>query len=127
MSFMDDFRSCMSPLPIPDVDGLDEALEFVHKLHSAWENAGGNEEMLMAGLLAAGAVTGIDEGAIALLGTVTVLTYIAACVTCAVSAAGSSVWDFIFSSNTPTWLQDELRTAANDKGIAPPADATATA
>jgi hypothetical protein len=126
MSFVDDFRSCMSPLPIPDVDGVNEALEFLDKLHSAWENAGGDEEMLMTALLAAGAVTGIDEGAIAALGTATVAAYIAACVACAVSAAGSSIWDLISSSSTPSWLQGDLRTAANDKGITP-ADATATA
>ena len=120
MGFSDCFSSCMSPLPVPNVDGLNEALEFLHKLHDAWENAGGNEELLLSGLVAAGAVTGIDEAALAAAGGVTVLAYIALCVGCAAGCAGASIWDAIASSDTPDWLQSELTTAANDKGISKP-------
>src|SRR5262249_12800230 len=85
MSFSDDLTSCMSPLPAPTVEGANELMEFLDQLHSAWESSGGDEEMLLTALVAAGAVTGIDEAALATAGTVTVVAYLAALVACSVS------------------------------------------
>jgi len=111
----------MNPLPTPGdvLDSADDFLEWLEKLHSAWENAGGDEEMLMAALIAAGAVTGIDETAVAALAGVTVLAYISACAGCLVVAAGSSIWDLI-SSTDDSFIKDKLTVAANDKGISKP-------
>lgn len=118
MSFSDDFTSCLSPLPAPQnvLDSAGDFLEWLHQLKDAWDAAGGNDEALITGLIAAGAVTGIDEAAVATLAGVTVATYIAACLGCLASAAGSAVWDLI-SSTDDSYLKDKLTVAANDKGI----------
>jgi hypothetical protein len=107
----------MSPLPAPTVDGINELMEFVHQVHTAWEASGGETEALMGGLVAAGAVTGIDEGAVATLGTATVLVYLADLTACAVGCAGSSIWDAITASND-SYVQSTFETAANSAGIA---------
>lgn len=123
MSFSDDFKSCLSPLPAPG-DFLDSAEKFVdwlEELHSAWENSGGDDEMLMTALIAAGAVTGIDEAALATLAGVTVLTYIAACAAALVCAVGSTIWSLI-SSTDDSFIKDKLVVAANDKSIPKPDD-----
>ena len=130
MSFSDDFSSCMSssglPSPSDVFDGLSDALETLHKLHNAWENAGGDEEMTMAALLALGAATGIDEATLAALATafaaaagITVLAYLAACLSCAVSAAGSAVWNAIASTDD-SWLHDQLVAQADAQDIPNP-------
>jgi hypothetical protein len=70
MSFTDDFNTCMSssglPTPIQVFDSVSDALEFLHQLHTAWETAGGEADMTLAALAAAGAATGIDEGVLAI-------------------------------------------------------------
>jgi hypothetical protein len=131
MSFSDDFSSCMSSNSLPSpgdiADSVGDLLEFVDKLHTAWESAGGDDEMLIGGLVALGAATGIDEAVLAALGeaaSVTVLAYIAACVACAVTAAGSSIWSRISASDTPSWLQGQLTAQAETQGVANP-EATA--
>jgi hypothetical protein len=125
MGFSDSFASCMSPLPTPAqlLDSAGEALEFLHRLHQAWEAAGGDEEMTMGALVALGAVTGIDEATLAVLGeaaTVTVMAYIAACVGCLVAAAGSSVWDLISSNDVAGWAKDQLVAEAQKQSIPNP-------
>jgi|HubBroStandDraft_5_1064220.scaffolds.fasta_scaffold10479_4 hypothetical protein len=123
MSFASDFKSCLSPLPAPDdfLDSADDFLEWLEKLHSAWESSGGDEEMLMAALVAAGAVTGIDEAGLAVLAGATVSAYITACIGCLASAAGSQIWDLI-SSADDSFIKDQLVVAANDRGIPKPGD-----
>ena len=124
MSFSDDLTNCMSPLPAPTVEGADELMEFLDQLHSAWESSGGDDEMLLSGLVAAGAVTGIDEAALATAGTVTVVAYLSALVACSVSILASDVWDVITSDVTPTWLQSDLQAQAEQQGVEQP-EATA--
>ena len=124
MSFSDDLTSCMSPLPAPTVEGANELMEFLDQLHSAWESSGGDEEMLLTALVAAGAVTGIDEAALATAGTVTVAAYLAALVACSVSVLASDVWDLISSNDTPSWLQSDLQAQAEQQGVEQP-EATA--
>jgi hypothetical protein len=123
MSFSDDLSSCMSPLPAPTLDGANEVLEWLDQLHSAWEASGGEAETTVAALVAAGAITGVDEAALATAGALTVGAYIAALVACLVSIAASSIWDLITASATPTWLQGELTAQAEAQGI--PQEATA--
>ena len=124
MSFSDDLTSCMAPLPAPTVEGVDELMEFLDKLHSSWEASGGDDEMLLTALVAAGAVTGIDEAALATAGTVTVVAYLAALVACSVSILASDVWDEITSPVTPSWLQADLQAQAEQQGVEQP-EATA--
>jgi hypothetical protein len=111
----------LAPLPAPQslLDSAGDFLEWLEQLHSAWENAGGDEEMTLAALLALGAVVGVDETFVAAVGTaaqVTVLAYIAACAACLVSASGSAVWGLI-SSTDDSYIQNQLTVAANDQGI----------
>jgi hypothetical protein len=125
MSFSDSFTSCMSPLPTPTalLDSAGEALEFLHKLHQAWEAAGGDDEMTIGALVALGAATGIDEAALAALGeaaAVTVSAYIAACLACLVTAAGSSIWDLISASDVSDWARQQLVAEADKQGVANP-------
>jgi hypothetical protein len=126
MSFLDDFNSCMSsnglPTPGQVFDSLSDALEFLHQLHTAWESAGGNEEMTLGALVALGAATGIDEAVLAALGEaaeITVLAYAAACLACVVSVAGSSIWNSIATTNDP-WLHNQLVAQADQQNIANP-------
>lgn len=130
MSFSDDFNNCMTsnglPAPADLFDALSDALEVLHKLHNAWESAGGDEEMTMVALLALGAAVGIDETILAALGAafaeaaeITVAAYLAACLSCAVSAAGSAVWNAIASTDDP-WLQGELTAQADIQGVPNP-------
>jgi hypothetical protein len=92
--FSSAFNACMStnglPTPRQVVDSAGDLLEFLHQLHTASEAAGADEEMTIGALIAAGAVTGIDETVLAALGAaaaITVGAYISACAACAVSAA----------------------------------------
>jgi len=126
MSFSDDFNSCMSssglPTPSQVFDSLSDALEFLHTLHNAWENAGGDEEMTLAALVAAGALVGVDETALAALGAaagITVVAYLAACLACVVSVTGSSIWNMI-SSTDDSWLKDQLVAQADQQNIPNP-------
>ena len=40
--FSDKWGSCMKSkgLPVPNVEGINEALELIDKVHSAWEKCG---------------------------------------------------------------------------------------
>jgi hypothetical protein len=121
MAFSSDFISCMAPLPAPGqvVDDAGEFVDWLERLHGAWENAGGEEEMTLAALLALGAWAGVDEtfvAAVAASAEITVVAYITACAGCLVSAAGSSIWGLI-SSSSDAYIKDQLTVAANDKGI----------
>jgi hypothetical protein len=131
MSFSSDFASCMSPLPTPgDIfDSFDDVTDFMHQLHQAWENAGGEAETTLGAIAALGAVTGLDEvvlAAFATAGSVTVLGYLAACAGCLVVATGSSIWDLI-SSAEDSVIGSMLASAANEKGIPQPSGEGTTA
>jgi len=126
MSFESDLQSCLSPLPAPTVDGMSELVEFLHQLHSAWENAGGDEETLVTALVAAGAVTGIDEAALAAAGELTVAAYVGALAGCITAVLATDVWDWISSSSTEDWLQQALVAQAQAQGIQQPDSGTAT-
>jgi len=98
MSFVDCMQS--SGLPVPSVDSLNDAKELIENLHQAWEAAGGEMDMTLTALLAAGAITGIDEGAVAAVAAVTVSAYIGACIGC-LAAAGVEALKQLFASNPP--------------------------
>jgi hypothetical protein len=126
MGFSDSFNSCMSisglPTPSQVFDSVSDAMEFLHQLHTAWENAGGDVEMTLGAFVALGAVTGIDEAVLGILAEAagaTVLAYATACIGCVASAAGSSVWSVIASTDD-SWLQNQLTAQAEEQNIPNP-------
>jgi len=126
MSFSNDFNSCMSsnqlPTPSQVFDSLIDALDFLEQVHTAWENAGGDDQLTLGAFVALGAATGIDETVLAALGAaagVTVLAYLSACLACVVSVAGSSIWDTI-ASTQDSWLQNQLVAQADAQNIPNP-------
>jgi hypothetical protein len=120
MSFNDDVASCMSPLPAPTIDGVEEFGEWLHEVFNAFENSGGEAEGLMVTLVAAGAVSGLSEAAFAAVGTATVLSYLAVATGCMVKAAAPDIWHLITDPATPPWLQAQLAMQAQAQGIAMP-------
>ena len=110
-------------LPVPDVQTLNEALEFLDKVHSAWENAGGGEELLIGALIAGGAVVGVDEAALAVLGEVAqvaALAYLGACITCLGSVAVDDLKGLFAAGQLPAFVVAQLETNGIDvKGEAP--------
>lgn len=50
--FSDNWVNCMhgNGLPVPELQELNEALEFVDKVHSAFENATAEEEITIGAL-----------------------------------------------------------------------------
>jgi hypothetical protein len=118
MSFESDFDSCLSPLPPPSgvVDSVGDLLEFLERLHTAWEQSGGNDEMLLVALAATvPELAGVAEAA-ADAATVTVIAYALACAGCAAKAAGPAIWDILTAANDG-WAKQAVMTAANDAGI----------
>jgi hypothetical protein len=99
MAFEDDFNACMRPLPTPSeaFDSVVEVLHFLEKIHRAMEASGFSDEdaaLTFGALVAAGAATGADEAVIEIAevsAQTLVTTYVAACIACAVSSAGSAV------------------------------------
>ncbi len=110
------FGDCMqsSGLPVPSVDSLNDAKEFIENLHQAWEAAGGEMEMTMTALLALGAITGIDEEAVAAVATVTVSAYIAACISCLAAAGVDALKQLFASSPPPDFMSQQLASLGVD-------------
>lgn len=105
MSFSDDWAQCMrsNGMPVITLDNLGEIKEFIENVHQAWENSGGETEMTLAALAAAGAATGLDEAVLEVLGTaaeITVVAYIAGCVSC-LAAVGADALRDLFAQNAP--------------------------
>ena len=116
--FSNKYMACMrsNGLPVPTLETLNEAKDFIENLHQAWEAAGGEVEMTIGALVALGAVTGIDEeilGALGQAAAVTVAAYIGACVGCLAVAGIESLQQF-FASNPP---QGFLQQALAQNGI----------
>jgi hypothetical protein len=112
-AFSEAWAQCMhrNGLPVPDVETANEALEFIDALHSAWEHAGGGEELLIGGLIAAGAFVGADEAALTLLGHVAQVAaalYISACVTCIGSVAIDDLKGLFAQGQVPDFVVAQL-------------------
>lgn len=111
-TFFENWKQCMhgNGLPVPCVEDANEALEFVHKLHLALENAGGDEEMTIGTLITFGAA-GIDEAALAVLGEVAQVAaafYIDACISCIVSVALDDLKRLFANNELPNFVVAEL-------------------
>ncbi|WP_368622166.1 hypothetical protein [Paraburkholderia sp. BR13444] len=119
-AFSDRWAQCMqgSGFPVPTVQDANEALEFLDKLHNALENSGG-ADVTIGALLAAGAVTGVDEAALATLGevaTVAVGVYIGACVACMGSVAFDDLKGLFASNAVPDFVVAQLNSQGVDLG-----------
>ena len=114
-TFFGNWEQCMhgQGLPVPNAEDAKEALELLHKLHSAWENAGGDEAMTIGALLAAGAITGIDEEILGAVAQVVVVVYISACIACITSVAIDDLRGLFASNEIPDFVVAEL----NNQGI----------
>ena len=121
--FSENWVACMhgNGLPVPDVEGVNEALEFVHKIHSAWENAGGGEELTIAALIAAGAFAGVDEAVLAVLaeaGAVVAAAYLSACIGCIAAVALDDLKGLFAQGELPDFVVAELETQGIDLATA---------
>lgn len=97
--------------PVPNVEDAREALELLDKLHSAWKNAGGDEEITIGALLAAGAVTGVDEAVLMVLeeaAQIAVAVYIGACIGCIASVAIDDLRGLFASNEIAGFVVAEL-------------------
>jgi hypothetical protein len=123
--FFDRWERCMRThgFPVPTMETLNEALEFVHQLHGAIE-ASGDAEVTIAGLLAAGALLGVDEAALAALGEVAEAAaagYLAACVGCLGSTALEDLRQLFASGELDDFVVAEL----GERGVELSGDAVA--
>ncbi|MCC8400460.1 hypothetical protein LJ655_00895 [Paraburkholderia sp. MMS20-SJTN17] len=119
-AFSDRWSQCMqgSGFPVPTVDDVNEALDFLHKLHDASENSGG-AEVTIGALLAAGAVTGVDEAVLATLGEVAAVAvgvYIGACIACMGSVALDDLKGLFASNEVPDFVVAQLNGQGVDLG-----------
>lgn len=117
-SFSDAWAHCMhgNGLPVPDVQTLNEALEFLDKVHSAWENAGGGEELLIGALIAGGAIV-VGEAALVVLGEVAqvaAFAYLGAGILCLASVAVDDLKGLFAAGQLPAFVVAQLETNGID-------------
>ncbi len=112
--FSDNWVQCMhsNGLPVPSVEDANEALEYVHKIHSALENASGGEaEVTIGTLIALGAFAGVDEVVLIALGDVAQVAaalYLSACIGCIASVAFDDLKKLFAENELPDFVVAEL-------------------
>ena len=124
--FSEAWAQCMrrNGLPVPDLETANEALEFADKLHSAWENAGGGEELTIGALIAVGAFVGADEAVLTVLGEVAQVAaaiYITASISCVASVALDDLKGLFARGELPDFVVAELESQGVDIAGAAPA------
>ena len=125
--FSDNWAQCMrnGGFPVPTVETANEALEYLHKLHDAWENAGGGEELTIGELLLGGAavvgagaaVVEFGEDALVVLGQigqVAVAFYLSACVGCLASVALDELKNLFAGNELPDFVVAQLESQGVD-------------
>jgi hypothetical protein len=117
-TFFESWQACMhrNGFPVPSVEDAKEAVELLHQLNQALENAGGEVEMTIGALIAAGALVGIDEGVLVVLGDVAQVAatvYIGTCIGCIGSVALPDLRRLFASNELPGFVVDQL----NGNGI----------
>jgi hypothetical protein len=121
-TFFSDWESCMRQhgMPVPHVEDADEALELLHQLHSAAENAGilePDQVVTIGTLLAAGGLSQVvSEPALIVLAGVAqtaAVVYINQGVACVFAVAALDI-KRLFASND---LPDFVSVALAEQGI----------
>ncbi len=132
MSFTSVFNDCTGLLAIGGDRTFDEVMEMLDKLKDALENSGADAESLTVAAAAALAIAPEAIAAAAEAAGIAVAAliaeYIAVAVACAVAAAAATapgaIWDYLTASRDSPF-KAQILTAANDKGLTPPAEFTA--
>jgi hypothetical protein len=111
-TFSEQWGQCMrgKGLPVPDIEGVNEAVDLLEHIHEAIENTG-DAEVTIGALLAAGALVGIDEAALAVLGEVAQVAaalYLLACTACLGSVAIDKLRGLFASNELPGFLVAQL-------------------
>jgi hypothetical protein len=117
-TFSENWGKCMlgKGLPVPDIDGVNEAVKLLDHIHQAIENTG-DAEVTIGGLLAVGAIVGVDEAALTVLGEVAQVVaalYLLECTTCLGSAAISELRGLFASNDLPDFMVEQLKSQGVD-------------
>jgi hypothetical protein len=112
-TFSENWRQCMGGkgLPVPSVEDVSEAIEFLHVLNLALENAGGGAEVTIESLIASGALGGIGEGSLVILGGIAQTAaafYIHQCISCLSSVTGAALKSLFAQNELPDFVVAEL-------------------
>lgn len=118
-AFFEKWERCMKKVgfPVPTAETPSEALEFLHQLHTAWEAAGGDNEMIIGVLMAPGAAAAINEDAIIVLGAianVAVIVYVNQCISCLTAVAIKDLKDLFATNDLPDFVVAELENQGVD-------------
>jgi len=113
-------------MPVPHVEDVDEAVELLHQLHSAAENAVVEPDQIVTigTLIASGALTGMSEGALVILAGVAqtaAAVYITESLACLSAVAAQAVKQLFANNELPDFAAEELRS----QGFELEAEATA--
>lgn len=127
-TFSSDWEHCMSQhgMPVPHLESADEALELLHQLHSAAENAGvePGHVVTLGTLIASGGLTLVGEPALVVLAGVAqtaAAVYVSQGVSCVFAVAALDVKRLFASNELPDFVAEEL----GDQGIDLVVDANA--
>jgi hypothetical protein len=117
--FSDAWVNCMrrNGLPVVEAKTVEEAIDFVEKIHTAFEKVGGDDKVLIGALLVVGGAVGLDEAALAVLGqvaTVAAVTYLGACILCMGSVALDDLKRLFAQGKVPDFIVSQLETDGID-------------
>jgi hypothetical protein len=102
--FSNKLNSCMSSkgLPPPNLETLNEVMEMIHTLESAWEAGGGETAALIGSLLTPLGASLEDDAlkALSAAATIAVTFYINSCISC-LAAVGLEDLKSYVASNAP--------------------------
>lgn len=114
-TFSSDWERCMSQhgMPVPHLEDADEALELLHQLHSAAENAGvePGQVVTLGTLIASGGLSFVGEPALVILAGVAqtaAAVYISQGISCVFAAAALDIKRLFASNELPDFVAEEL-------------------
>jgi hypothetical protein len=107
--------------PVIDAETVEEAVEFVEDIHSKWEKAGGDKEVTIGALIAAGAFVGVGPEALKALNAaakIVFLAYVTACISCMASVAVDDLKQLFSAGKLQDFFVAELSNENVDVGQA---------